>query len=98
MLTTNSDAQKLFTTAIGLLPEVKIDPLNPDPNAVKTQLVKTILIFAKMYSASSNPIPTLGGLGLEEALTLAEQVVELEGNVNNIRVNLKTTVKGVLQS
>jgi len=93
MLTTNSDVQALFAEAINLIPDVVVDYTDPDPVDVKTQMVKNALVYLKLYSASSNSIPGLRGLGLDEGIALAHQVIALGGKVGNLRGDSKHIAK-----
>lgn len=95
MIITNAHAQSVFAQAIELVPDVNIDISNPSVEDVKTQMVKTILIYLKMFTASSNDNPVLRGLGFEEGFALAEKIIETGGNIATVKIDSKSLGKAM---
>jgi hypothetical protein len=74
MLLTNADVQSQLNTAIN---QIHVDLLNNADAlfAHKLTVAVNLLELMKAYSASSNDIPGLRGMGLEQALNFANQYV-----------------------
>jgi hypothetical protein len=81
-LLTNETAQTILHQAVSHLDSL---PQSSDPGLqAKQELVKAVLKTYALYSASSNGIPGLRGLGTDEAVMLAKKVLagELDTKVS----------------
>lgn len=88
---TNDEAQTIFAHALTLLTEAET-PSNEDM-LIKHNFAIVSLQIIKAYSASGNTIPGLGGLGLQEGIALAEQIIQTNGNVSKFRYDFKAIAK-----
>lgn len=88
----NADTQEVLTQAIEILANVE-STTTDDVEAAKITFAKSTLVLFKAYSNSSNGIPALRGLGLEEAIDLATYVI-VKGNVKGFQFSSLNILKG----
>ena len=89
----NQSVQNLLGEAISLLKNMNLP--EDDINVMKRNLLVNYLELFKAYSASSNSIACLGGLGLEQGMEIAQSVVDGKFK-DGFRLNFKHLGKGFL--
>lgn len=94
MVLTNETVQELLKKAIEKLQSFSVPADEVD--AAKQTLLLSYLVVMKGYTASGNDIPALGGLGLQEAVAIAEDVIS--DRFSGVRrVNFKHLGKGFIE-
>lgn len=88
----NADTQEVLTHGIEILTNVESTTTDA-VEAAKIVFAKSTLVLFKAYSNSSNGIPALRGLGLEEAIDLATYVI-VKGNVKGFQFASPNIFKG----
>lgn len=84
----NNEVQARFSQAIEILSESNRE------TQFEVNLVKSLLEYMKAYSASRNAIPGLRGLGLKEALMVADEIIA-SNNTRNIHIDTKLLASAV---
>ena len=89
-------AKAMFEEAVNLVAQNYPGRDASDLDYAHHSLLWSTLFLLKEYTASSNSIPALGSLGLEEGLDLAQKVIDTGGKVNAIKVHYRHIAKGFL--
>lgn len=84
---TNSEAQEKLSYAIAVLD-------NTQEPSMEATIAHTLLSVIAERSASGNDIPGLRGLGLENALNLANEIIE--NGTRNIRIDTKSLAASIV--
>lgn len=90
----NQSVQNLLGEAISVLKGMALP--EDDINVMKRNLLVNYLELFKAYSASSNSIAGLGGLGLEQGMEIAQNIVDGKFK-DGFRLNFKHLGKGFLE-
>lgn len=88
----NADTQEVLAQGIEVLTAVETTTKDA-VEAAKIAFAKSTLVLFKAYSNSSNGIPALRGLGLEDAVDLATYVI-VKGNAKGFQFASPNILKG----
>lgn len=88
----NAEIQEILTQGIEVLAAAE-STITDEVEAAKNAFAKATLVIFKTYANSSNNMPALRGLGLEEAIDLATYVI-VKGNTNGFKFSSPNILKG----
>jgi len=98
MVLTDTEVQNTLDAAITLVVEVldeEEQKENNDLTILRLTIVLSSFLTLKMLSKSSNGIPSLRGLGLDEGLTLARHFIAEGVNIRTLSFNHRSLFESI---
>lgn len=88
-----AEVQGVYDDALAVLSEVTVEGTDIFVN-VELEMLRGMLTLYKAYTASSNSIPALGGMGLEGSVEIAQKLISEGYNPRKRYIVLRNLHKG----